>query len=127
MEFKFYDLPVDTCQSILNSKGLHIHKPGVCSDGSRARRARYWDDECKDLYYITDIKDEAFEWNGCEFLNIATWYFGSVALYCARPKSARAAIDDVAEDTNEKEISLLETTSKLQNTMLPRKSWWVPF
>jgi hypothetical protein len=124
IDFKNFDLPVDTCQSTLDSKGLSMFKPSTCSDGSRARRARYWDDECKVLHDITDIKDEDFKWGSCELLDIATpdvatRHIGSVALYCDGP-----AIQDIAEVTNRKEISLVETP---HNTTIPRKPWWVPF
>lgn len=109
-DFQFYHLPIDTCQSSVGSKGLKITNPGPCPDGSRARRARYWDEECRDLHDVTDIKQEDLQWDSCELLNITTRYFGSVALFCDGPKSVGNSSEDVAEMLSRKEKSPLNPT-----------------
>ena len=124
--WKIYALPIDTCQSTARGKGLKIRKPGMCADGSRARIARYWDDECKDLHDITDIKDENFGWGTCQLMNDTTRQVGSIVFYCDGPDSVGAASEDVVEATNGKEMTLLKPTPKLQPTPLPPKPW-VPF
>jgi hypothetical protein len=120
--WKSYNLPMDICQSASGGKTLKIIQPGICPDGSRARLAQYWDDECKDLHVINDIKDEDLAWNACRFLNGTR----SIAFFCDGFDGVGAASDDLFEATNRKETTLLEPTPKLQLTPLPQKPW-VPF
>lgn len=124
--WKAYQLPTDTCQSTGGGKGLKLYKAGTCVDDSRARMARYWDNDCKDLHDINDIKDEDFALDACQLLNYTTRQVGSIAFYCDGSGVGAVSEDVVFEATMGKEMTLLEPTPKLQPTPLPPKPW-VPF
>lgn len=121
--YKFFELPIDTRQSTLGGEGLYIHKPGLCADGSQARRARYLDDKCEHLHDITDITDETLSWSSCEQLKDTTRHFGSVDLYCSRPKN----IGPPSKVTSTIKWLLLKLTSKLQKIILLPKQFGVLF
>ncbi|MCJ1402531.1 hypothetical protein MMC11_005751 [Xylographa trunciseda] len=132
--WKMYDLPIDTCQSTREAKGLHLYRPGSCLDGSQARWARYWDNECEDLHDINEITDGDFARDTCQLLNYKNRQVGSVAFYCGGFDVGAVDEDVVVEVTRGKEIMLLEPTPKLQPsshvplpTPLPRKPWITPF
>lgn len=124
--WKIYELPIETCQSTGRGNGLKIIKPGMCTDGSRARMARYWDDECKELYALTEIKDDDFVLDTCQLLNVTTLQVGSMAFYCDGPDDLGDARDALVDSTEGKEITLPEPMLKLESTTLPPKPW-VPF
>ena len=117
--WKIYSLPIDTCQSTGGGKRLRFYKAGTCVDDSRARMARYWDNDCKDLHDINDIKDGDLAWDACQFLNYTTRQFESIAFYCDGPASE----DVIVEATMGKEMTLLKPTPKLQSVPLLPKPW----
>src|SRR6266536_4432422 len=84
----------------------------MCADGSRARMARYWEDECKDLHDITDIKDKNFASVTCQFLNDTMRQVGSIAFYCDGPDGVGAA----------SEMSLRTLRGRKQNYSNQRRS-----
>ena len=124
--WKIYNLPTDTCQSTGGGKGLKLFKAGTCVDDSRARMARYWDNDCKDLHNINDIKDGDFDWDACQFLNYTTRQVESIAFYCDGPGVGAVSEDVIVETTMGKEMTLIEPAPKLRFTPLPPKPW-VPF
>jgi hypothetical protein len=124
--WKFYELPIDTCLSTARGNGLIFHKPGLCLDGTRARMARYWDYECKDLFDITFVKDEDLVWDNCQVLSDTTREMGSIAFYCDGSRALGGSSEAIVEASKGKATTLPGTTLKIQTTPLPPKLW-VPF
>lgn len=131
--WKYPNLPIDTCQSTHGAKGLRLLRPATCFNGSRARWARYWDNECKDRHDVNEITDWDFDLDACQRLDHGDRQLGSVAFYCDGPDTGAVSEDAAIEAVAHKGVTLTETPPQLPSrhvplpTPLPRRPWIVPF